>query len=119
MALETDVHRWDAERSVGDPAPIDPALAVAGIGEFIALWGGVLAVPARSVLGMRANDTGDTWILTSDEGRVRAVSGGGCRVTAPDLYLWFSARAPLDALEHFPAALPWDEALRRLPDAKR
>jgi len=122
MALETDVHRWDAERSVGEPAPVDPALAAAGIGEFIALWGGVLEVPAGSVLGMRASDTDDTWTLTAGDGGVRAIPGGdaaGVIGPASDLYLWLSTRVPLDALEHRPATRLWDVALRALPDAKR
>jgi uncharacterized protein (TIGR03083 family) len=35
MALETVVHRWDAENATGTPAPIDPALACDGIDEVL------------------------------------------------------------------------------------
>lgn len=34
-ALETTVHRWDAENAVGDPGPLDPALAADGIDEML------------------------------------------------------------------------------------
>jgi uncharacterized protein (TIGR03083 family) len=35
MAQETAVHRVDAEQAAGAPAPIDPALAVDGVDEFL------------------------------------------------------------------------------------
>lgn len=34
MALETAVHRWDAERAVGEAVPLDAELATVGIDEF-------------------------------------------------------------------------------------
>jgi uncharacterized protein (TIGR03083 family) len=34
QAHEISIHRWDAERAVGTPAPIDPALASDGIDEY-------------------------------------------------------------------------------------
>lgn len=37
QALETVVHRWDAQRAVGEPDPIDPELAVDGIAEVVDL----------------------------------------------------------------------------------
>lgn len=35
MALETVVHRWDAENASGSPAPLDPALACDGVEEAL------------------------------------------------------------------------------------
>ncbi len=37
LAIETAIHRWDAESAVSNPAPIDAALAVDGIDEFFGL----------------------------------------------------------------------------------
>ena len=37
QALETVVHRWDAQSAVGEPEPIDAALAADGIGEVAEL----------------------------------------------------------------------------------
>lgn len=35
MAQEAVIHRWDAQSAVGEPAPIDPELAVDGIDELV------------------------------------------------------------------------------------
>lgn len=35
MALETAVHRWDAEHALGDPGPVDPGLAADGVAEVV------------------------------------------------------------------------------------
>ena len=35
MAVETAVHRWDAESATGTPAPIDAGLACDGVDEFL------------------------------------------------------------------------------------
>lgn len=35
MAQETVIHRWDAERTIGEPAPIDARVAADGIDEFL------------------------------------------------------------------------------------
>jgi uncharacterized protein (TIGR03083 family) len=37
QALETVIHRWDAQSAVGQPEPIEPALAADGIGEVAEL----------------------------------------------------------------------------------
>jgi uncharacterized protein (TIGR03083 family) len=68
QALETAVHRWDAERSVGEPQPIDPALAADGVAEVVTLMtprqvklGRIPPLPTTVLL--RATDTGDEWVL--------------------------------------------------------
>ncbi|HYN71277.1 MAG TPA: maleylpyruvate isomerase N-terminal domain-containing protein, partial [Nakamurella sp.] len=35
MAQETVIHRWDAERTIGEPAPIDARVAADGSDEFL------------------------------------------------------------------------------------
>ncbi len=68
QALETVVHRWDAERAVGEPGPIDAALAVDGVREVVELMtprqirlGRIDPLPFA--LALRATDTGDSWVL--------------------------------------------------------
>ena len=39
MAQEAAVHRWDAEEAAGDPSPIESALAIDGIDEFVEFSG--------------------------------------------------------------------------------
>jgi uncharacterized protein (TIGR03083 family) len=46
QALETVVHRWDAQRSAGEPERIDPALAVDGLREVADLM-----IPRQARLG--------------------------------------------------------------------
>lgn len=68
QALETAVHRWDAERAVDEPGPIDAALAGVGIAEVVDLM-----TPRQVRLGridplsagieLRATDTGQSWTL--------------------------------------------------------
>lgn len=123
MALETTVHRWDAQRAVGSPDPLDPVLATRGIDEFGVLW--ARALPSGGLdhdLGLRAADTGRTWALAVVEGTARlgpgdadaAVSG-----SASDLYLWLLGRVPRDDLVVSGDAGPWERAIRSLPNASR
>ncbi len=53
QAHETAVHRWDAQRAVGEPEPIDAGLAVDGIDEV--LW----MIPIRPV-GKKPTGSGET-----------------------------------------------------------
>jgi uncharacterized protein (TIGR03083 family) len=68
QALETVVHRWDAQRAIGEPAAIDPQLAADGVGEVVTLMTPrqialerIPPLPATVLL--HATDTGDDWIL--------------------------------------------------------
>jgi uncharacterized protein (TIGR03083 family) len=68
QALETAVHRWDAECAVGEPGPIDGGLAAAGVTEVVELMtprqvrmGRI--PPLVAGLELRATDTGATWRL--------------------------------------------------------
>lgn len=68
QALETVVHRWDAERAIGEPGPIDAALAADGVAEVVKLMTprqiAMERIPplATTVL-LKATDTGDEWVL--------------------------------------------------------
>lgn len=65
QALETVVHRWDAQSAEGEPGPIDPELAADGVAEVVDLMlprqlrlGRVATLPHAVTL--RALDTGTT-----------------------------------------------------------
>ena len=67
QALETVVHRWDAEQAVGEPAPINVELAADGVTEVVDLLAPrqvkLGRVPAYAPLLLRAVDTGQEWLL--------------------------------------------------------
>jgi uncharacterized protein (TIGR03083 family) len=68
QALETVVHRWDAEQAVGEPSGIDPALAADGVAEVVELLAprqielGRTAAPSVG-LELRTLDGPGAWIL--------------------------------------------------------
>ena len=123
MALETAVHRWDGQRAVGSPEPIDAILATRGIGEFGILWSDSL--PSGGLdrdLGMRTTDTGRTWVFAIVEGRARLGPGDADDAVAgssSDLYLWLLGRFPLGGLSASGDVAAWDRAIHSLPDATR
>jgi uncharacterized protein (TIGR03083 family) len=86
QALETVVHRWDADRAVGEPGPIAPLLAADGVGEVVMLMTPrqialerIPPLPATVLL--HATDTGHDWRL--GDGRPSA----GVEATAESLLL--------------------------------
>jgi uncharacterized protein (TIGR03083 family) len=73
MALETALHRWDAESAHGVAGPVDAALAVDGIDEILDVL-----VPARApdvltgngeTLHLHATDVEGEWLVTLTSGR--------------------------------------------------
>lgn len=122
MALETDVHRHDAEASLGVAVPLDADLAALGIDEFVSIWGGSLRGVDGAVITLQPTDHDRTWTLVgSDRGVVLgAASGGSIGVaTASDLYLWMLGRpAIVGALDGADLTL-WSDAFGALPDARR
>jgi uncharacterized protein (TIGR03083 family) len=89
QALETVVHRWDAERAVDEPTRIDPALAADGVTEVVELMAPRQVKldripPLPYAVDLQAVDTDQRWVL--GEGAVEA------SVTAPAevllLLLW-------------------------------
>lgn len=76
QAHETAVHRWDAQRAVGSPDPIDAELASDGIDEYfglaiprlIAREG--IAVPTSS-FHVHCTDVDGEWLAWSEDGEYR------------------------------------------------
>ena len=106
MALETAVHRFDAELCVGEPSPIDRELAVDGIDEWLAVH---LATdePGASlggVLCLACNDDPAAWTVEVAGGRLRWREGRGPADavlvgSASDLYLFSWNRQALGVLD--------------------
>jgi uncharacterized protein (TIGR03083 family) len=73
QAQETSLHRWDAEHAVGDPRPIDPAVAADGIDEYFGMMlarrasRDGLSLPSRS-LHVHCTDTAGEWTVRRTPG---------------------------------------------------
>ena len=72
QALETAVHRWDAQSALGEAGPVDSALAAAGVAEVVDLlapWqvrlGRIPSLPAA--VELLSTDTQGRWVLGSGE----------------------------------------------------
>jgi len=109
MAQETGVHRWDAQNTVGDPAPIEPELAADGIDEVLYAFmeGDRSVAPERSV-HIHCTDpgleTGGEWLVTMTVGKApvsREHAKGDCALRGPasDLLLALWGRIPLESVE--------------------
>lgn len=123
MALETEVHRYDAEASVGAPSPVPSELASAGIDEF-GLLSSSRVDGAEAPICLVATDTGERWVMSSGKGGTmlsRSTDATECGVagSASDLYLWLQSRVPTEALSVTGDVSGWDEALRGRPPAPR
>jgi hypothetical protein len=109
MALESAVHRYDVELSIGAPSPIEIELAVDGIDEWISvhLATDVPEAPEANlggVLCLACTDEAAAWTVEITGGKLRWREGRGPADavivgTASDLYLYCWNRQPLDALE--------------------
>ncbi len=100
QAVETALHRWDVEAAVGDPAPLDTTLAVAGIDELLDVHlpyaGRHGVVPFTGSLHLHATDADGEWtVVGAGEEGVRAERGhakGDAAVRGPAsdllLMLW-------------------------------
>ncbi len=92
QAQEVAVHRWDAEGSVGSPAPLPSELAADGVPEFIEVMVGPDVVALRGAVNLHAVDTGGSWRIGPDD-----ASGGTAELnaTASDLVLMLYRRLPV------------------------
>jgi uncharacterized protein (TIGR03083 family) len=92
QAQEVAVHRWDAEGSVGSPAPLPSELAADGVPEFIEVMVGPDVVALRGAVNLHAVDTGESWRVGPDE-----ASRGTAELnaTASDLVLMLYRRLPV------------------------
>jgi uncharacterized protein (TIGR03083 family) len=97
QAQEAAVHRWDAEGSVGSPAPLPPALATDGVPEFIDIMLGPDVAALRGAVTLHAFDTGGSWKVGSDAAEAGAapVRTAALRATASDLVLMLYRRLPV------------------------
>lgn len=109
QALETTLHAWDAEGSVGAPGRLDPDVAAEGVDEHL-----TVVVP-RSVgrhpdawkgeaVHLHRTDGDGEWVVRlgpdGDVATARAHEKAdlALRGTAEALWLWCANRAPADAL---------------------
>jgi uncharacterized protein (TIGR03083 family) len=109
MALESAVHRFDAELAVDSPAVVDRDLAVDGMDEWLGvhLAADVPAAPGASlggVLCLACADAPAAWTVEVAGGRLRYREGRGPADAvlvgpASDLYLFSWNRRPLDVLD--------------------
>ncbi len=84
---EVAVHRWDAERARGEPAPLDPAVADDGVAEFIQVVMGSSANTMPGSITLVADDSGGEWIVGDQRGPHATV-----HATASDLVLLLYGR---------------------------
>jgi len=106
MALETAVHRFDAELCVGVPSPIDRELAVDGIDEWLAVHLATDEPDASlgGVLCLACADDPAAWTVEVASGRLRWREGRGPADavlvgSASDLYLFSWNRQALGVLD--------------------
>jgi uncharacterized protein (TIGR03083 family) len=80
MAHETSVHRWDAQAAVGQPEPVDAALAADGIAEAVELLlplsaGDPTTERPLGTLHLHCTDTPGEWLLSMADGRLEVTAG--------------------------------------------
>lgn len=114
MALETVLHRWDAQMATGLAGPIDAKLAADGITEALETWlaagRGIRQGNRRGIVALEATDLDETWFVRlrgtgialldtdtvfDEEHNERAVATG----STSDLFLAIWGRVLFDVLE--------------------
>ena len=107
---ETAVHRYDAEAAAGTPTPIDAALAVDGIDEFLTVFLPRLAdnfdAVGDATVHLHCTDVEGEWLVARRDGELtvtaeHAKGDVAARGSASDLVLFLWGRVPADALEVF------------------
>lgn len=97
QAHETAIHRWDAERAVGEPGPLDPELSSDGIDEYFEVTvprrfaRDDVAVPEGS-FHVHCTDVDGEWLVWNDGGeyavkRAHEKGDAALRGPAADLLL--------------------------------
>jgi uncharacterized protein (TIGR03083 family) len=104
MAQETAVHRWDAELAAGAPAPIDAALAVDGIDEFLDHFLDPPGDGAAGSVHLHAGDApGEWWVAPAGDAwtieREHRKGDAALRGSASDLLLALWRRVPRSQLD--------------------
>jgi uncharacterized protein (TIGR03083 family) len=110
-AQETTVHRFDAETAAGTPTPIDAALAVDGIDEFLTAFlprfaGNLDWFDGTVHLHCTDTDTEGEWLVARRDGDLvvtseHAKGDVAARGSASDLLLFLWGRVPAADLELF------------------
>lgn len=132
MAVETSIHRWDAESAHGPAQAIDPELAVEAIDEFAQLPAFRLTTAnlgePGTALTLSATDQPASWRLAEGaDGGVTLGRAGGAdgkatiSGTASDLYLDMVGRTAgsLSAEGDIAVIEAWRSITHSLPDAVR
>ncbi len=109
MALETAVHRWDAQAAGGEAGPVEAALALDGVDEYFDLYveRRLHAEPVQGLHGslhLHATDgDGEWWIAFApdhlERRREHAKADAAVRGPASALLLWVWHRRPDEAEE--------------------
>lgn len=120
MAMETLVHRWDAETAVGRDASIDPTIASEAIHEYMEIGfprvlGRPEIDPPSASLHVHCTDTDGEWLIWSDGGEYRMLpvhdkGDAAMRGTAEALLLVLTGRTDrneIDIVGERAAADPW------------
>jgi uncharacterized protein (TIGR03083 family) len=130
MAVETAVHRVDAEMALGVARPVLSALAVCGVDEFALIYlpeaGTDLVGDRRHVL-LVGEDVAAAWRATVGGSRAQLERSGPegaveatVRASASELYLALTGRIDLLGLPHagdIDAVRSLDATIKRIPDA--
>lgn len=104
MALESVVHRVDAEMATGSPTPVDAALALDGIDEVLTVFLGVHDAGAAGgpTGAVSVVSGGRTWIANLDDDHIRVDKHGDATTNAEisgepaEVFLHLWGRRPLD-----------------------
>jgi uncharacterized protein (TIGR03083 family) len=107
QALETAMHRWDAQTAAGRDATLDPELSSSGIGEYLEM--GLPRVlsradipPPGSSLHVHCTDADGEWLVWSDNGTYRMLpvhDKGDAALRGPAADLWLVLMGRLDRRE--------------------
>ncbi len=129
MALETDVHRWDAESAVGVATPFPPEVAGDGIDEVRVMWLPSVKPDDPGEPGPIAqfdpSDLEAIWTLTATDSGYELVQGAHdaqAHVIGPasDIYLAILGRLhnPLREEGNIGALARWRDVVRSMGDAR-
>jgi uncharacterized protein (TIGR03083 family) len=109
MALETTIHRWDAQTAVGRTARVTEDVATAGVTEALEIYleprsRGTDVGGHGDVAVLRFADGGGAWAVRLHSDAIEVISAdhsAAVRITAPSTQLWLflMGRLSADALE--------------------
>jgi uncharacterized protein (TIGR03083 family) len=120
QALETAMHRWDAQTAIGVQAMLDPELSSEGIQEYFEM--GLPRVlsraevdPPASSLHVHCTDVDGEWLVWGDKGEYRMLpvhDKGDAAIRGPAANIWLLLmgrldRSKLDVVGDASAAAAW------------